>query len=317
MKWAILTEYSFIIVAIGTMCLAMAAGMVGTVTMLKGQSLIGDAIGHASLPGVILAFMLSGRKHILILLSGALIAGVIAFLLVQLICETTKIEADTAMAVVLSAMFGLGMVLNSYIQGNEAYQRASQSGLKNYIFGQAAYLLREDVLIIFGAALLSLTVFALFYKEMKVYVFDASYAATIGIRHRLMSVLIMLMTMVLIAAGLKSVGAILISSMLINPAITGLQWSKRYGVVLAVAAAVGGISALVGTAISSLFYGFSTGPSITLCMSAAALLSVVFGRYGLLFGRYGLSFGRHGLPLGRCRRLRNRKRKDGEAEVGE
>ncbi|MDD7267403.1 MAG: iron chelate uptake ABC transporter family permease subunit [Lachnospiraceae bacterium] len=287
MDWSVFREYSFIIVALGTVLLAMAAGMVGTVTMLKGQSLIGDAIGHASLPGIILAFMLSGQKRSTVLLGGAIVAGMIGFLLVQLICETTKIEADTAMAVILSAMFGLGMVLNSHIQGNAAYQKASQSGLKNYIFGQAAYLLREDVVIIFVAAVLSLTLFVLFYKEIKVYVFDASYAATIGIRHRLMSVLIMLMTMLLIAAGLKSVGAILICSMLINPAIIGLQWSKRYGRVLVIAAAGGGLSALVGTAVSSQFYGFSTGPSITLCMSALAVLSVLFGPRGVIFGRFG------------------------------
>ena len=149
MDLSILKEYSFIVVAAGTVLLAMACGVIGTISILKGQSLIGDAVGHASLPGIILAFMISGQKNSIILMLGAIIAGIIAFLLIQIISDISKIEADTAMAIVLSAMFGLGMVLKSYIQGNAGYQRASQSGLASYIFGQAAYILKDDVTIIY------------------------------------------------------------------------------------------------------------------------------------------------------------------------
>ena len=223
MNISMITQYSFIVVAIGTMLLAMATGIVGTISILKGQSLIGDAVGHASLPGIILAFMISGRKSSIILMLGAIAAGVIAFILIQIIAEGSKIEADTAMAVILSAMFGLGMVLKSHIQGNPRYQGASQSGLASYIFGQAAYILREDVYIILTVSIISLVLFVIFYKEIKVYVFDTVYAYTIGINSRLISLLIMIITMILIAAGLKAVGAILISSMLITPAVTGLQ----------------------------------------------------------------------------------------------
>lgn len=277
-----LTEYSFIVVAAGTMLLAMATGIIGTVSILKGQSLIGDAVGHASLPGIILAFMLSGQKNSLILMAGALLAGVLAFVLIQLASDISKIEADTAMAIMLSAMFGLGMVLKSYIQGNANYQKASQSGLASYIFGQAAYILREDVIIISGVSLVSLLLFLLFYKEIKVYVFDSEYAGTIGIKRRPMSMLIMVITMLLIAAGLKAVGAILISSMLITPAVTGLQWSRRYGRVLLIAALSGGVSGFFGTWISTAYKGFSTGPSIILVMSAIALVSVLCSPKGVI-----------------------------------
>ena len=239
----IITQYSFVVVAIGTMLLAMATGIIGTISILKGQSLIGDAVGHAALPGIILAFMISGKKSSLLLMVGAIIAGIVAFILIQTISEISKIEADTAMAIILSAMFGLGMVLKSYIQGNAKYSKASQSGLASYIFGQAAYILREDVIIIFTVSLISLVLFIIFYKEIKVYVFDAVYAYTIGINSKLLSLLIMIMTMILIAAGLKAVGAILISSMLITPAITGLQWSNKYEIVLVIAAVMGAVSA--------------------------------------------------------------------------
>ena len=282
MNISIITQYSFIVVAIGTMLLAMATGIVGTISILKGQSLIGDAVGHASLPGIILAFMISGRKSSLILMLGAIVAGIVAFLLIQIISEGSKIEADTAMAVILSAMFGMGMVLKSYIQGNTKYQGASQSGLASYIFGQAAYILREDVYIILTVSVISLALFILFYKEIKVYVFDMVYAYTIGINSRLTSLLIMIITMILIAAGLKAVGAILISSMLITPAVTGLQWSKSYEKVLVIAAVTGALSAFLGTFISSAIKGFSTGPSIILIMSVIALFSVLFAPRGIV-----------------------------------
>lgn len=282
MNISIITQYSFIVVAIGTMLLAMATGIVGTISILKGQSLIGDAVGHASLPGIILAFMISGRKSSLILMLGAIVAGIVAFILIQIISEGSKIEADTAMAVILSAMFGMGMVLKSYIQGNQKIQGASQSGLASYIFGQAAYILREDVYIILAVSVISLALFIVFYKEIKVYVFDMVYAYTIGINSRLTSLLIMIITMILIAAGLKAVGAILISSMLITPAVTGLQWSKSYEKVLMIAAVTGAVSAFLGTFISSAVKGFSTGPSIILIMSVIALFSVLFAPRGIV-----------------------------------
>ena len=282
MNISIITQYSFIVVAIGTMLLAMATGIVGTISILKGQSLIGDAVGHASLPGIILAFMISGRKSSLILMLGAIVAGIVAFLLIQIISEGSKIEADTAMAVILSAMFGMGMVLKSYIQGNQKIQGASQSGLASYIFGQAAYILREDVYIILAVSVISLALFIVFYKEIKVYVFDMVYAYTIGINSRLTSLLIMIITMILIAAGLKAVGAILISSMLITPAVTGLQWSNSYEKVLVIAAVTGAVSAFLGTFISSAVKGFSTGPSIILIMSVIALFSVLFAPRGIV-----------------------------------
>lgn len=278
----IIFRYSFIVVAIGTVLLAVSTGIIGTVSLLKGQSLIGDAVGHASLPGIILAFMISGRKNAVLLMFGAIIAGIVAFIIIQMISDVSKIQADTAMAIVLSAMFGLGMVLKSYIQGNPKYQNASQSGLASYIFGQAAYILKEDVYIILFVSIISLLLFFALYKEIKVYVFDSVYAFSIGINKNMISFLIMLMTMLLIAAGLKAVGAILISSMLIAPAITGLQWSNRYGMVLTIAGLTGGISAFLGTFISTVYKGFSTGPSIILIMSFISLISVLISPKGVI-----------------------------------
>ena len=277
----LLFQYSFIVVALGTMCLAMSTGIVGTISILKRQSLIGDAVGHASFPGIVLAFIIAGRKDSLTLMSGAIIAGVCAFFIIQYIVNSSKLEADTTMAVILSAMFGFGMVLKSYIQGNSSFS-GSQAGLANYIFGQAAYMLKEDVIIIFSVSIVSILLFLIFFKEIKIHVFDEAYAETLGIKKNIISVLIIIITMLLIAAGLKAVGVVLISSMLITPGVIGMQWSKRYESVLIIAVISGALSALIGTSVSTLVKGMSTGPSIILCMTAIAFLSVLCGPYGII-----------------------------------
>ena len=281
-NFKILTQYSFIVVALGTSLLAISTAMIGSVNILKGQSLIGDAVGHSSFLGVVLAFLLFTQKHPVILMCGAIVAGVAAFSMISTVANNSKVEADTAMAIILSAFFGLGMVFKSYMQGNSKFSKASQSGLANYIFGQAAYMLREDVVIIFAVSIIAISLFVIFYKEIKIHVFDSDYAKTIGINEGLMSGLIMFMTMVLIAAGLKAVGTILISSMLITPAVVGMQWSDGYDRVLLISAIVGAFSALSGTILSSLIEGFSTGPSIVLVMSVIAVLSVLLSPKGLI-----------------------------------
>ncbi|MGP1348131.1 MAG: metal ABC transporter permease [Stomatobaculum sp.] len=278
----ILTGYSFGIVALGTFLLSAAAGAVGCVTVLKGQSLIGDAIGHSAFPGVVLAFMLFLQRDPAVLILGAIVSGTVAFALIQLIDANARLDLDAILAVVLSSFFGLGMVLKSHIQGNPDYAGASQSGLKNYIFGQAAYIMLEDVRLLLLVAALSLLLLTVFYKEIKLFLFDEVYARTIGLRTTLLYGIILFMTMSLIAAGLKLVGAILISSLLIVPAITAMQWSDKFHIVLITAGLTGGASALIGTYISTVSNGMSTGAVIILVMSVFALLSLVLGPHGVI-----------------------------------
>ncbi|MDO5725821.1 MAG: metal ABC transporter permease, partial [Tissierellia bacterium] len=278
----ILSSYAFIVVSIGTFIMAFTAGAVGCITVLKGQSLIGDAIGHASFPGIVLSFMLFMQRDPAILMLGAIIAGATAFSLIQLIKEHSKVELDAVLAIVLSSFFGLGMVLKSYIQGNPRFAGASQSGLQNYIFGQAAYIMKSDIRLILAVAIPSILILFIFYKEIKVFVFDEVYSQTIGINSLAMNFIIILMTMSLIATGLKIVGAILISSLLIVPAITAMQWSNRFDRVLIIAAFIGGISAVLGTYVSTAVKGMSTGPTIILFMSSFALFSLIFGPNGMI-----------------------------------
>lgn len=278
----LITSYSFIIVAIGTLILAMASGAVGCITVMKGQSLIGDAIGHAAFPGIILAFMVSVSRDPVVLLLGAMVSGTLCFVAIQLIHTQSKLDLDASLAISLSSFFGAGMMLKSYIQGNSKFSGASQSGLQNYIFGQAAYMVREDIMLILAVAVPVLILLILFYKELKVFIFDEVYSKTIGLNTNFIYLIILLMTMSLISVGLKLVGAILISSLLIVPCITAVQWSSKFHRVLLIAASVGGISALLGTYISTVSNGMSTGPTIIMIMSVFAFLSLLVGSHGIL-----------------------------------
>lgn len=278
----LLASHTFRLVLAGTFLLGLSAGMVGTVTVLHKKSLIGDAIGHSGFPGIVLFFMLFSTRSPYVLLSGAVATGLLAFSVITLVDRNSRRPSDTSLAIVLSAFFGLGMALKSYIQGNPAYANASQSGLANYIFGQAAFMTSADLWLIFSVSLFSITIFLLCAKEIKLFVFDAEFLKVSGFSASVTGGLVMMMTIALIAAGLKVVGSILISSMLIAPTVCAMQWSNRYGVVVTVSALVGGCCAALGTVWSSLGRGISTGPAIVLLMSVCALCSLIFGRYGIV-----------------------------------
>lgn len=278
----IITSYSFLIVGTGTFMLAFVAGAVGCITVLKGQSLIGDAIGHSAFPGIVLSFMFFMQREPILLMLGAVISGTTAFILIQVIKENSRLQLDAILAIVLSSFFGAGMVLKSHIQGNSKYAGAAQSGLSSYIFGQAAYIREDDVRIILFLSIPTLILLAVFYKEIKLFLFDEIYAKTIGIKTYLLYGIVLIMTMCIIATGLKLVGAILISSLLIIPAITAMQWSNKFANVLAIAAFTGGISALTGTYLSTKYDGMSTGATIIMVMGTFALISLAIGPHGMI-----------------------------------
>ncbi|CAD2071898.1 metal ABC transporter permease [Jeotgalicoccus coquinae] len=279
----ILTSYSFLIVAIGTVILSAAAGIVGTISVIKGQSLIGDAIGHATFPGVVLAFMLFNVMETSILVIGAVLFGIIAFQLIHIITGSSKITLDSALALVLSGFFGLGMALKSYVQGNPYF--SGTQGIDDFIFGQAAYMLKSDVYLIIAASVVSLVLFFIHYQQLKIYTFDPVYARTVGISIRFMNVLVLAMTIMLIAVGLKAVGAVLIVNILIAPAVTGTLWSNKFMTVLIIAAASGGMSAFIGTYISTALTGIATGPAIILALSVCVVFSMLFAPKGILAKR--------------------------------
>lgn len=276
----LLTSYTFLIVAVGTMILSFAGGVIGTVSVIKGQSLIGDAIGHAAFPGIVLAFMVVGVTDTFSLTIGAVIFGVIAFFFIQSITNHSKVTLDGALALILSSFFGLGMALKSFVQGNPSFQNTQ--GIDDYIFGQAAYMLRLDVYLIIIASVISLLLFVIFYHQIRIFTFDPVYGSTVGINPALINVLVLSMTILLIAVGLKAVGAILIVNLLIAPGVIGMLWSDRFNIVVLIAGLSGAVSAFIGTYISTAYAGFATGPSIIIVLSLLVFISLLFGKRGLV-----------------------------------
>lgn len=275
-------DYFFWIVALGTMVLGFTSGLIGTSLVLEKQSQLGDAIGHAVYPGVIITFMLFQTRNTAILLLGAVVFGLIAFSIIQLIRRYTDFPYESILALVLSAFFSLGLLLYNVVQRNPQFQTVNFAGLNNYIMGQAAFLMWSDVRLIIIVSVVVVAVFMLLYPKIKLYLFDSIFAQTIGINSQWISHLLLLMCLLVIAVGLQAVGAKLISSMLVAPAIAAQQWTQSYGKMLGLAGVFGMVAAFIGTLLSTAISNIATGPMIVVVLTAIALLSLVFGTKGIL-----------------------------------
>ncbi|WP_296140664.1 metal ABC transporter permease [uncultured Anaerococcus sp.] len=267
--------YSFQIVVIGTILLAITSALVGTLNVYKNQALIGDALGHSTLPGIVLAFMLTSQRNPLTLLLGVMVTAALSYYLIEYSNKNSNIEPDANMAIYLSGFFGLGLVLKSFIQGNPSYANASKAGLDKYIFGQAAYLQENDITLIFIVFIICLGIIIFFYRDMKCYLFDSEFAKLIGVNTKRIDHLILFMTILVIGVGIKAVGVILISSLLIIPIITASKLSNNLLGVLGISALLSAIASITGSAISTLYQGFSTGPTIIIIQGLIALLVIL------------------------------------------
>jgi manganese/zinc/iron transport system permease protein len=269
----LLFDYTLRTVALGTLVLGLASGALGAFALLRRQSLMGDAISHAALPGVVLAFLLTGIKGPAVLMAGAAVAGIAGVLLVIAITRTTRIKQDAALGIILSVFFGFGLMLLTFLQQNPD---ARQAGLNHFLFGQAATLLERDVLVmaLFGGVALALML--LFWKEFKLLSFDRDFGASLGFPMQLLEVLITFLLVIAIVIGLQAVGVVLMSAMIVAPAAAARQWTDRLGVMVALSAFFGAAAGVMGTAISALASGLSTGPVIVLCISAIAAVSMLF-----------------------------------------
>lgn len=272
----LLLSYDFLVVAIATMILAGSSSIVGCFSVYKGQSLIGDSIGHSAYPGIVLAYMITFSRDPFYLMIGAFIFGIIAYAVIQFISNNSKIDLDASLAIVLTGFFGLGIMLKTYVQGNNIYEGTVQSGLKTYIFGSASYIMKSDIYIISILSIFVLSLCLLFYKELILNIFDREFAKSIGVNNILIDIILLLMMIVMISVGLKMVGAILISSFLVIPCIFANQFSKNIKNVLFIAFLMATFSSFVGVYLSVVIKGFSTGPSIVVVMSFLTLLSFIF-----------------------------------------
>ena len=273
-------DHTFQVVALGTAFLGLLSGVVGTLATLKQESLLGDVLSHSALPGIGIAFILLSKKNLIIMLIGAALAGGLATVLINWMKKKSIIKGDSAMSLILSSFFGLGLVLMTHIQRQP---NGHQAGLENFIYGQASAMLMRDIKLSVVIASIFLIILVLFWKEIKVFIFDPTFAHTMGLSAVFLNGLVSLMIVVTIVIGLESVGVVLMSSLLIAPSIAARQWSDRMGVVAVLAGIFGFLSGLIGSFISSIGARIPTGPTIVLVASLFVLVSLLVApKRGLL-----------------------------------
>ena len=270
-------------------------GMLGSFAVLRKQSLLGDAISHAALPGIAIAFLITGAKDSNTLLIGALISGLVGTFWIRGIVKKTHLKSDTALGLILSLFFGFGMLLLTFIQKQP---NANQAGLDKYLFGQAATLVESDVWLMAIVTGLCLVVMLTFWKEFKILLFDADYTKTLGFNTNFIDVLITTFIVLAIVLGLQTVGVVLMSAMLLAPAAAARQWTNSLSVMVVLAAIFGAFSGVFGTAISASQNNLSTGPVIVLVASVFVVFSFVCSpSRGLLFKQIRFIKNRRDLQL--------------------
>lgn len=257
-------------ILVGTMLLGITAGVIGTFSFLQKQSLIGDAAAHAALPGVALAYLLTGEKDLPILMLGAIVTSTLAVYSIQGIVNFSKLKADAAIGLVLSVFFGVGIVLLTIVNRQPG---GNQSGLSDFIFGKAAAMTKSDLYWLFICAGLILVVSILLQNQWKLMIFDPVYAQSIGLPVTLLKIHLTALIVMTIVTGIQVVGVILMSALLIIPAATAKLWIKTVPAMLIFSGILGGFSGVLGTYISSLKTGLSTGPIIVLVSATVFLIS--------------------------------------------
>jgi manganese/zinc/iron transport system permease protein len=268
----LLFDYTLRTVALGAGALGAVSGALGSFAVLRRQSLLGDAISHAALPGIVLAFMLTGTKSVLVLVIGAAIAGWLGTLLVIGITSATRIPQDSALGIVLSVFFGVGLVLLTYVQ---KMPTAAQAGLDRFLFGQAATLVGRDVARIAGIGALVVAAVAVFWKELKILSFDREYGASLGFPMRGIEVLLTTLLVIAIVIGLQTVGVVLMAAMVVAPGAAARQWTDSLGRMVVLAAAFGAVAGIGGAVASGAYAKLPTGPSVVLAATVLVVVSLL------------------------------------------
>lgn len=291
----VFSDYTLRTITLGTAILGAVTGMLGSFAVLRKQSLLGDAISHAALPGIAIAFLITGTKDSNILLLGALVSGLIGTFWIRGIISKTHLKSDTALGLILSLFFGFGMLLLTFIQKQP---NANQAGLDKYLFGQAATLVESDVWLMASVTGICLFIVVLFWKEFKILLFDADYTKTLGFNTKFIDILITTFIVLAIVLGLQTVGVVLMSAMLLAPAAAARQWTNSLGVMVFLAAIFGAFSGVFGTAISASQNNLSTGPVIVIVAGVFVLFSFIFSpSRGLLFKQIRFIKNRRDLQL--------------------
>lgn len=275
-----LEDYNTRVVVCGATLLGLAAGIVGSFTLLRRRALMGDALSHATLPGIGLAFMIltaagyEGKSLGWLLLGGTL-TGVMGVLTILLIRRATRLKEDAAMGIVLSVFFGGGVALLGVIQQMPAGHAA---GLEGFIYGKTASMVAADAWWIGVAGLGSALLAVLFFKELKLICFDEGYAHARGFPVPLLDLLLMTLVTLVTMIGLQAVGLILMIALLVIPAAAARFWTERMTTMTVLSGFLGACSCLLGAGLSAIFSRLPSGAMIVLVAAMVFLISMLLGR---------------------------------------
>lgn len=271
-------------VALAILLLGGVSGAVGTFNFLRKKTLVGETVAHSMLPGILIAFILSGVKDPFILIVGAAISGWLSILLVDYITRNSKIKGDSALAIVLSSFFGLGIVILTVIQRKLPRE---QSGLDHYIFGNAAAMSPNDSIVFGIVCIVVLLVVGWNYFSLKTMVFNKDYAQSVGMNTRWIETLISFITILSISVGVKAVGIVMMSAMLIIPPTAARFWTDKLGRMLLIGGAFGALSGWLGAFVSYSYNNMPTGPWAIVIISLIAFFSMLFApKKGVVFLRW-------------------------------
>lgn len=276
--------HNTLVVVVGTALLGISGGLVGSFTLLRKRSLFADALGHATLPGVCVAFLLApmvgvATRSLPWLLAGAAVGAVAAAILVQSLARSRRFGGDVAIGATLATLFALGIVLLSIIQ---TLPGGDQGGLSRLLLGQTAALSRGDAVLFGSVAVAAIVAVVLVHKELALVAFDESYARVLGLPVAALDLLLLGLVVAVVVAGLQAVGVVLVVAILIIPAVAARLWSDRAGRFVLLAALFGGASGWLGAAISSLAPRQPAGAVIVLVSAAFFGISLVVAPRGVL-----------------------------------
>ncbi|HHU67825.1 metal ABC transporter permease [Corynebacterium sp.] len=282
------SDHTFTMVTVGTAVIGGVAGALGSFAYLRRQSLISDVISHAALPGTLLAFLLltalglDGRSMAGLLL-GATTVGTVAVIAANAITRHSRIAIDTAMAVVLSSLFGLGMLLIQYIQRTPL---PGKGGIQDHLFGNASTITRADLTVSLLVGVGTLAMVGLFWKEFALATFDRDLAGLLGFHHRVLDPLVFCAITVATVIGVKAVGLVLMVAFVVTPPAAARQWTRTLPTMVALSGLFGATGAAVGAYLSIVFGPVPTGPVIVLVLFTLFLLSLTLSPRGVVLRTY-------------------------------
>ena len=273
---------------IGSMLMCAAASLVGVIVFVRRRSLVGEALSHAAYPGLVLSafglsffFPILEDKLFIVLLAGAFFSALAGLLFIQGIQSRFRVKSDAALCFVLSSFFGIGVLFASRMQGsNPLWYRQIQT----FLYGQAATMTDFHVWM-YGALFCLVAGFIiLFYRPIQLVYFDSQFAGGIGLSVALFEMAFVFLLVLAVTVAMKSVGVVLLSGMLIAPALGARQMSHKLSVIFFLASIIGAVSGFAGNYFSvKLFewlpmgrFVFPTGPMIVLSGSLICCLSLLF-----------------------------------------